>query len=395
MKSHKSLVRLWTGTLLTAIMRRSQIPAKRTLLVADEAAQLGEFDLVLTACTLLRGYGLQLITAWQDIAQIRSRYKLDYPTLLNNAAALISFGQSHYAAAKEYGELLGVDAAELLKTGVDQAALLIRGQGTRMIRRPNYLKDEQFSGLADPKTVLLARQTARCDDKLLPLRKRGLIRGTNWEQYWQRQPHATTMRKYQSGDVRALDSQTLGTTATCSQCDGYGRRPGLEIRSAQEGVGSVTFGTGFRDVLSTTRTPFGATSELVPSNVSRISVMTPLSPRHGTWPLLFWLLLGLLQERHHIAPQFLACRALGRQFGQGRRVADAGQVGVLLPVPQRLLHVARSAGGPLVSCLVHRARSARSQSRACLRSRARSLSSSLAASSPWPAAARAAEQAAL
>ncbi len=53
MKSHKCLVRLWVGTLLTAIMRRSEIPAKRTLLVADEAAQLGEFDLVLTACTLL------------------------------------------------------------------------------------------------------------------------------------------------------------------------------------------------------------------------------------------------------------------------------------------------------------------------------------------------------
>ena len=61
-------------------------------------------------------------------------------------------------------------------------------------------------------------KTARCDDKLLPLRKRGLIRGTNWEQYWQRQPHATTMRNYQDGDVRALDSQTLSVTATCFRC---------------------------------------------------------------------------------------------------------------------------------------------------------------------------------
>jgi type IV secretion system protein VirD4 len=158
MKSHKCLVRLWTGTLLTAIMRRSEIPARRTLLVADEAAQLGEFDLVLTACTLLRGYGLQLITAWQDVAQIRSRYKLDYATLLNNAAALISFGQSHYAAAKEYGELLGIDAAELLKMGIDQAALSIRGEGARMIRRLNYLEDKRFSGLADPNPYFARQQ---------------------------------------------------------------------------------------------------------------------------------------------------------------------------------------------------------------------------------------------
>ncbi len=54
--------------------------------------------------------------------------------------------------------------------------------------------------------------------------------GTNWEQYWQRQPHAATMQKHQGGDVRALDSQTLSTTATCSQYHGYGRSPGLKIR---------------------------------------------------------------------------------------------------------------------------------------------------------------------
>ena len=43
--------------------------------------------------------------------------------------------------------------------------------------------------------------------------------------------------------MRALDSQTLSTTATCFQCDGDGRRAGLKIRSSQEGVGSSpTFG---------------------------------------------------------------------------------------------------------------------------------------------------------
>jgi type IV secretion system protein VirD4 len=157
-KSHQSLVRFWVGTLLTAIMRRKEIPAKPTLLIADEAAQLGEFDLVLTASTLLRGYGLQLITAWQDVAQIRSRYKADYATILNNAAALISFGQSHYGAAKEYADLFGIDAAELLKMGMDQAALSIRGDGTRMIRRLNYLRDERFAGHFDPNPYFARHQ---------------------------------------------------------------------------------------------------------------------------------------------------------------------------------------------------------------------------------------------
>jgi len=44
--------------------------------------------------------------------------------------------------------------------------------------------------------------------------------------------------------VRALNSPTLSTTATCFQYHEYGRRTGLKIRSLQEGVGSSpTFGT--------------------------------------------------------------------------------------------------------------------------------------------------------
>ena len=56
--------------------------------------------------------------------------------------------------------------------------------------------------------------------------------GTNWQQYWQRQPNAATMRKDQGGDVLALDSQTLSITATCFQYHDFGRRPGLKIRSS-------------------------------------------------------------------------------------------------------------------------------------------------------------------
>jgi len=44
------------------------------------------------------------------------------------------------------------------------------------------------------------------------------------------------MRKHQGGDVRALVSQTLSTTATCFQCHGYGRRTGLKIRFATPGT---------------------------------------------------------------------------------------------------------------------------------------------------------------
>jgi hypothetical protein len=71
--------------------------------------------------------------------------------------------------------------------------------------------------------------------------------------------------------VRALDSQTLSTTATCFQRHADGRRAGLKIRSSQEGVGSSpTFGTELGYFFSTTRTPPCASSEGVPSKMSRI-----------------------------------------------------------------------------------------------------------------------------
>jgi hypothetical protein len=67
------------------------------------------------------------------------------------------------------------------------------------------------------------------------------------------------MRRHQSGDVRALDSQTLTTTAMCSLYHGYGRRTGLKIRSSRGGVGSrPTFGTIVRARSKRPKLPGGA-----------------------------------------------------------------------------------------------------------------------------------------
>jgi type IV secretion system protein VirD4 len=149
-KSHRALTRLWVGTLLTAVMSRKAIPERRTLFVLDEAAQLGAgFEPLLTASTLLRGYGLQLITCWQDMSQIKSRYPADWQSILNNAGALLIFGIGHYAAASEYAELMGMDPHELMKLGDEDAALSVRGEGTRTLRRLNYLRDPLFAGKFD------------------------------------------------------------------------------------------------------------------------------------------------------------------------------------------------------------------------------------------------------
>ncbi|WP_020465554.1 type IV secretory system conjugative DNA transfer family protein [Singulisphaera acidiphila] len=83
-KSHRCLLRCWAGTLLTTIMRRREIPEKKTLFVFDELAQLGTIDPLLAVTTLLRGYSVQLVSVWQDLALMKGRYPTDWPSLLNN-----------------------------------------------------------------------------------------------------------------------------------------------------------------------------------------------------------------------------------------------------------------------------------------------------------------------
>ena len=148
--SHRCLLRVWVGVLLTTIMRRKRIPKQRTLFVLDEAAQLGTFDPLVSATTLLRGFGLQLVMVWQDLAQIKSRYPADWATIVNNSAALLSFGFGHYHAAKEYAEVMGLEPGQLASLKPEEAVLAIRGDGTRKISRANYLREPQFDGMFDP-----------------------------------------------------------------------------------------------------------------------------------------------------------------------------------------------------------------------------------------------------
>ena len=162
LNSHKALMRVWVATLLTAVMRRKVIPEHKTLFILDEAAQLGSnFEPLLTAATLLRSYGLQLVTIWQSLAQLASRYPLDWKTILDNSGIIETFGLSHFGTAKELGDFIGMNPQELMSMSPDEAAISVRGQGTRVIKRPNYLRDRVFQGMADPNPLFAGKSPSR------------------------------------------------------------------------------------------------------------------------------------------------------------------------------------------------------------------------------------------
>lgn len=151
LQSHGRLLRLWLGMMLTTLTRRRHIPSIPTLLLIDEAAQLGHLDQLLTAVTLLRGYGVKVWTFWQDLTQLRELYPRAWQTLLNNCRTQQYFAPASPAAAEQLHDYLsGSQPRSLLDLKPSQALLSRTGSRPQIIRRANYLRDPMFAGRFDP-----------------------------------------------------------------------------------------------------------------------------------------------------------------------------------------------------------------------------------------------------
>lgn len=151
LESHGRLLRLWIGTLISCITRRRGRPQQPTLLILDEAAQLGELPQLRQAITLLRGYGVQTWSFWQDVSQLQLLYPRDWQTMVNNCSVLQCFGALNQVAAGGMSALTGFsDGIGVLDLQRDEMVLQIAGDQAVVARLPNYLADPAFVGLFDP-----------------------------------------------------------------------------------------------------------------------------------------------------------------------------------------------------------------------------------------------------
>lgn len=149
--SHKSLLRLWIGTMLLALMQRKRRPDMPTVFLLDECAQLGSLGVLRQAVTLMRGYGLQIWMFFQDLSQIKRLYPHDWETMVNNSAVLQTFGLNSHLVAREMGDLIGGMPAEALRqVRRDQQVCIMPGEPAMVTRRPDYLNDPLFEGRYDP-----------------------------------------------------------------------------------------------------------------------------------------------------------------------------------------------------------------------------------------------------
>lgn len=149
--SHGRLLRLWISALMGAVVRRQRRPALSTLFLLDEAAQLGTLPHLRQAMTLLRSYGLSTWSFWQDASQLRQLYPADWPTMLSNCKAVQVFGANSMMAARNVADITGFDdPARILSLKPGEMILQIAGREAMVARKPDYLKDAAFTGLADP-----------------------------------------------------------------------------------------------------------------------------------------------------------------------------------------------------------------------------------------------------
>lgn len=157
--THGKLLRLWMTCLMTVLTRRRTPPAQPTLLLVDEAAQLGEMRELVTAVTLMRGYGIRVWTFWQDLSQLKATYPDHWEAILNNCAYHQYFGAATPMAANALQAYLG-DALlrSVHRMKANELALFRPRERGAIVRMPSYLTDPMYQGLYEPNPFYEARQ---------------------------------------------------------------------------------------------------------------------------------------------------------------------------------------------------------------------------------------------
>jgi type IV secretion system protein VirD4 len=109
---------------------------KPLLLVIDEAANIAPLPNLAQLASTARGVGIQLVTAWQDFAQIQAMYTTFSATVINNHRAKVVLpGVSDPPTLDYFAKIIGEEAvAEVSETHDQTGSIRTRTEATR--RRP-------------------------------------------------------------------------------------------------------------------------------------------------------------------------------------------------------------------------------------------------------------------
>ena len=117
----------WLRLILTAAldeMTETLNPPKLPVcFMLDELATLGHLPAVENAVGLAAGYGIQLVTVFQDVAQMRDLYKGRWASFIGNAGVRALFNLDDFDTAKYWSDFMGGNLVETRSTQQDMHGL--------------------------------------------------------------------------------------------------------------------------------------------------------------------------------------------------------------------------------------------------------------------------------
>ena len=145
------------------------------LVVLDEAANIAPVPDLATIASTAASHGIQLVTVWQDLAQLRSRYGGEAPTVLNNhRAKLVLAGVGDLETLDYVSRLAGDEEVEQTSVTTDRTG---RRSTTAAARSRRLVAPESLRQLGRGEGVLLYGNLPAARVRLRPwFKDRGLRR---------------------------------------------------------------------------------------------------------------------------------------------------------------------------------------------------------------------------
>ncbi len=122
----------------------------------DELATLGHLTTVENAVGLAAGYGIQLISVFQDVAQMRDLYKGRWASFIGNAGIRALFNLDDYETAEYWSKFIGGSLVETHSTQQDIYGYS-RGDNVGETMRPLFPPDKIMMDFSAGKMLVLAQ----------------------------------------------------------------------------------------------------------------------------------------------------------------------------------------------------------------------------------------------
>ena len=166
-RSHRGLLRLFLSTIMTVLSSRRAMPREETLVIIDEAANLGRMDQLPMMHSFLRGAGVSLLTLWQSLGQISDLYPTEWRTIIENCGVIQTFSL-HPTAVDPIAALLGV-SPDVLRSLSSIEQLVVRpDKPTEILGRVDYRTHPAYRKLADPNPRYINRTDNRATSRTAP-----------------------------------------------------------------------------------------------------------------------------------------------------------------------------------------------------------------------------------